>query len=468
VFAALLAFVVGFALFWPRVLLVVDEDRYVSQAVAFASGGTTVAGAEILLPPSRLRVISDYPPGTSLLQTPFVWLGGWRAAALASVLSLVAATLLTMRWLRGNGLDQRFALLIPGFLGAAFFARVGMSDVPAAAIVALSLYLLARAERAKWGTALAAGFCTALIFLFREPVILVLAPFVIALAIRRRDVIWALVLGGVAGVAIRLAISAQLFGSPFYVRDPGYGVSLANLAHTVPLYAFLLMVLIPGGALLPFFYRGPRRIEALASFGAYVGLFLLYSYDPIRENGLSKGIILASRFMVPLLPVLALMAADVWPRIYARLAARSAAPANAARWSVCAAAVGVAFLVHPLANRQERAPLEIVRDIYAHTTPAVPVITNSNATLKYLSPAYGPRKLILRYNVGPESTVALAKTQPLTVVLLSRRDSEAHRAETEENTKYVVAVSQRCSLRAASDRDFGWAQLRIFDVVRCE
>jgi 4-amino-4-deoxy-L-arabinose transferase-like glycosyltransferase len=90
--AALAAHCLGFALFWPRAFLVVDEERYVSQALAFSRGSTTIPGAEIIYPASTATMLSDYPPGTSFIQTPFVWAFGWRGAALASMLGLVGGS----------------------------------------------------------------------------------------------------------------------------------------------------------------------------------------------------------------------------------------------------------------------------------------------------------------------------------------------------------------------------------------
>lgn len=474
VYAALLAFGVGFAAFRPRAFLVVDEERYVSQAVAFAKGKTSVPGAGILYPPTGQTVISNYPPGTSLLQVPFVWLGGWKAAALLSVASLIGATLLTMRLLRDAGLPATFALVVPGFLGASFFGRLGMSDLPATALVAGSLYLLWRAEARPGAAALAfvAGACAAAGLLFREPLAVLLAPFVTAVLIRGRAARWALVTGLAAGLALRLGLSDALFGSPWYVRPSGYGFSLANLGHTMPVYGFVLTVLFPAGLVLPFFYHGSRRAEMVTAVSLYALLFLFYGYDPIRENGLSKGLVLASRFFAPVLPVLALMAADVWPRWYAGIARRGGAAAAAARMlprTGAGLAAGVAFLVHPLAFFQERVPLAVTTAIYAQTSASVPVITNSNATLKYLSPAYGPRTLILRYNLPPDSTASFARRfGHLQVVLLDRNDSQAYVEEARDNERFLAETRARCTLAPTHDERFGgWARLRVFEVSIC-
>lgn len=469
VYAALAAYALGLALYWPRVFLVVDEERYVSQAVAFARGGTTIPGADIVFPATHANVISNYPPGTSLLQTPFVWAFGWRGAVLLSLLALVTCTLVTARWLRDGGRHPAFALVIPGFLGAAFFGRIGMSDVPSAALAALVCYLLWRANRATPITSLLAGFCVGASVLFREPLIVLLAPLIAGAIVRRRIVIWAAVLGVVAGVALRLGLSQLLFGSALYVRDAGYGFSLASVRHTIPVFGFILLVLLPGGALLPFLYRGERRTEVVAAVLLYIATFMFFEYDSVRDNGTAKGVMLASRYMVPLLPLLALMAADVWPRLRARLTERDQVVASKLARGAAAAAVALAFAVHPLARRQETVPLAIVRGIYSNTSQSVPVITNSNATLKYLSPSYGPRLLVLRYDVNVDSVAAFARRfGKLSIALLDRSDSEMFRRESEGNARFLAEVRARCMLAEKYQAELGgWAHLRVFDLSGC-
>ena len=79
------------------------------------------------------------PPGTSLLQAPFVAIGGWRTAPLASVLALVAMVLLLRVWLETAGRPQIFALVPLMYPPTVVFGRLGMSDVPSGAIVTLGL-----------------------------------------------------------------------------------------------------------------------------------------------------------------------------------------------------------------------------------------------------------------------------------------------------------------------------------------
>jgi hypothetical protein len=474
VYASLAVYCAGFALFWPRAFLIVDEERYASQALAFARGGRIVPGAGILFPPTKVSTISDYPPATSLLQTPFVWAFGWRGAALLSVLGLIVATLVTARWLRESGRSPAFALLIPGFFGSAFFGRIAMSDVPSMALVALTFWLIWRAgrgdsEKNRTVLSLLAGFCAGASLLFREPLVLLLAPLLAGAALRRRIAIVPMVAGGITGVALRFVLATWFFGSPFYVRDPNFPFALSGLRHSLPVYGIILLIMFPLGALLPFFYRGERRIELIAGVAAYFALFALYDWNSFHENGVIKGLILSSRYMAPLAPVLAFMAADVWPRWHERAKQYIGRLADHAVVAAASGAFAVAFAVHPLAWRQDEVAAEIVRGIYAHTSADAPVITNTNATLKYLSPSYGARRLILRYDLSADSVAAFAARYPrLSVVLLDRSDNPFSREEAAGNAAFLAAVQQRCRLDKSFEQAFGgWAELHVYEVRAC-
>lgn len=468
IIAVLAAYTAGLLLVWPRVLLVVDEERYVSQAVAFAAGGTTVEGAGIIHPPTGLRVISNYPPGTSLLQTPFVWLFGWRGAVLLSLLGLIVSTTVTAHWLRRRGRDPAFALLVPGFAGSLLFARSAMSDVPSAAVVAVACALLWRAESGGKAISFLAGFAAGSSLLFREPLAVLLAPLALGALVRRAvGVPWYLA-GGVAGIGLRLVLSHALFGSAFYVRDSGIAFDLESLGHTAPLFAFLLLIVIPGGALLPLLYRGERRAELVMAITLYVTLFLFYDYDSLRDHGLLKGTVLSSRFLIPALPLLAFMAADVWPRLVSSWPVRLRRAALGGTRLLAFALVPAAFLVHMVGRRQEREPLAIVDGIYRHTRAETPVVINAAATLKYVSASYGPRRLILRRDLDAEMLPGMVERHGgLSVVLLSRSDGELFRQDADENRHFLTQLAARCALVPRHHATFAWAELRVMEVTHC-
>lgn len=467
VYVALLAYVAGFALYWPRAFLVVDEERYVSQAVAFSQGRLAIDGAGIVHPVPDHATLSNYPPGTALLQAPLVGAFGWRAAAVLSVVSLLAATLLTARWLRFAGREPAFALIIPGFLGAALFGRIAMSDLPATAIVALACLLLWRARDSR-AASFAVAFLTGASLLFREPPVVMLGVLLLGAALRRQLMLSAAIAGFTAGLLLRLGIQDALFGSPFYVREAAFGFALWSLGHSVPIYAAVLLVMLPGGALVPFFYRGDRRIELVAAAGLYVLIFLLFESNAVKESGLVKGLLHASRYMAPLLPLLAYMAAEAVPRAHRALTQRAAVFARLPALFAVGATI-VAFSVHPLAHRQERQAERVVRVFYGHTRAAVPVITNSDATLKYLSPAYGPRLLILRYGLDPDTVAALMRRYgALDIAFLDRSDSEHFRRDAAGNDAFLAALDVRCAMTRRHEEPLeGWARMRVLEVRAC-
>jgi len=463
-----LSYVVGLALYPPRVLTVVDEDRYVSQALAFARGAPVIEGSGIVVPPVQVRAISDYPPGTSLLQTPFVAAFGWRGAILVSLASLILATLFTAAWLRDAGKPVGFALFVPGFAAVPVFGRIAMSDMPSGALVAFVCWSLWKSESGNTRWSVVTGLAAGASLLLREPLAVLLAPLLLGAVIRRRARAVPLFLGGAVGVTLRLVLSKVLFGSAVYVRDSGITFSLGSLAHTIPVYAAILLVMFPMGALLPFFYRGQRRLEVVVAVVAYVLLFLLYDYDVIRGQGPVKGLLLAARFMIPVVPLLAWMAADVWPRILNRGGAR-AEQAISRLAPMGVAGIGLmAFAVHPIAHRQERDFEAIVTGIFSNTDSATAVVTNSDATLKYFSAAYGRRRLILRQSVRPDSVPALLSTfGRLDIVLLDRLDSEMFRRDADANSRFLADLNTICQLALKYEQDFAWAKLRLFGVRGC-
>lgn len=60
-------------------------------------------------------VASEYPPGTALLETPFVCLGGWQAARWAAILSFIFIVVVLARWLEEERLNPLFALLFTAY-----------------------------------------------------------------------------------------------------------------------------------------------------------------------------------------------------------------------------------------------------------------------------------------------------------------------------------------------------------------
>lgn len=476
IWLVLVAYTIAFLLSPPRALLIVDEEAYVAQAVAFASGARTMEGAGRTNERMTHEVMSDYPPGTSALQAPFVAAFGWRFAALASLLSMIVATLATVQLLRLHGRDPRFALLVPGFLGTAFFARSAMSDVPSAIIVSMALLCLTLAEeragdgtpRGVDATALLGGFLAGASILFRELNIVLLAPFLLSASWRHRHLALPILVGTAAGVGTRLAAQAWLFGNALYVRDSGYGFALEHVLRGAPLWGLILVILVPGGLLLPALYRGERRWEYATAVSAFLALYVSYGYDAIAENGSLKGAVLTSRFVVPALPLLAVMAAEVWPRLWRRVSVamddgRRARAERSLLALATVAAVAAGVVSHVAARQQESIAAQIIEAVFEHADAEVPLVVNARALGKFVSPIYGVRQL-----VGADAALAAGGPEAFTLALLDRFDSEMFARDRAESAALLERVRARCrvaTLHASTPAT--WARLHIYSVRGC-
>jgi 4-amino-4-deoxy-L-arabinose transferase-like glycosyltransferase len=473
--AALVAYWLGFALYPPAVLGINDEVFYVHQAEAFARGRVAEWLPDHLTGQLRRVVPSTYPVGTSLLQAPFVRLGGWRAAPVASALALTAAVLVLARWIALSGGPPLAALLFLGFPPTLVLGRTAMSDVPGALVVTLGLWLFWLAqETARDGLpdagrarrfGFAAGLCAGLSLLFRETNALLFAPLLAGVLLRRGPGGLALLAGGLVGIGVRLLSAAVVFGHPLFVRDPGYGLSLAAIAGNAPLYLFALVVLIPGGLPAALAYRGPRRAEIVLTTALYVGFFLAYSFSGVESGGL-KRLVVGPRFFIPLAPVLAFAAAHTLPAWLARRGGWS----RAAVALYAAGVVGAAFAVHVVHGRWSRSQAGMARAIHDSTRPGEIVVTNLLSTGKLFPEPESERPRTDLAQLRAEDVPVLAAGgRRVALAVLDRSDTPFFLQRSAANARFVAEVAARCRLTlrhdgAASATD----RLRIWGVEGCE
>jgi hypothetical protein len=465
----LLFYIAGFKLFPPTAVIVTDEGRYIAQAVAFAHGSRAVAHTDPLSGTVSAESIGSRPIGTSLLQTPFVYAAGWRAAAWVSVIALVATVLMLGRWLRGAGAPPAFALMFLAYAPTLVLGRVAMSDLPSACVVTAALWLFWRSRDAGPGAQLLTGAVMSSSLLFRETNVLLFAPFIVGAALRR-DRGWASLVGGsVVGVAVPFAASAWMYGNPFFVRATGPGFSIGVVPANALLYAIALCVLVPAGLIGVYAYRGPRRAELVAAVALTLGLYSCFGYSASSAS-LMQQMILAPRYLIPLVPLIVLACAESFPRLVGRL--RVVVSARMRRGLELAATGGasvLAFSVHPVLSRYTETQASIVRAIYAVTPADAVLVENMFATQKFINPVYGARAVAYRTEYAADAVARMReRTAETYVVFVDRTDTEFYRAEAEENGRYLALLERRCRLSVLHDEWHGAVnRLRIWRVVGC-
>lgn len=443
-------YALGFMLFYPATVTVTDEGTYIRQAQLMLQGSVSIELEDPLTgEPFELHPINAYPLGTALLLLPFVGLGGREAASLLSLVCVLAAVAVTGRWLKEEGYSPLWAILLLSYPATMVMGRVAMSEAPSLLVVSLGLWLTFRGFRDEGPVWLLAGFVAGLSFAFREGNVLLFAPLFLGTVLRRDAGWWRLVVGGMLGLSVRLLSAWLFFGDPFFTKPVGdEAFSLAAISNNAAIYLFSLLVLVPGGLVAAFAYRGPRRPEVIVTTVVFAMFYLSYGYNA-AESGWAKRLVLAPRFFVPLLPLLALAAAEVWPR-WAR-AVRDAAPPErrrrleAAAGITCVLALGalaVVLLGVQAAHASWAADQARVRDaIYQHTSEGSVVVTNWKATGKFIDLVHGQRIVLRRERATrPTMRLLLERVGTFYVVLLDRTDSAFWRRESFENSFFMAQL----------------------------
>ncbi len=448
VLAILLFYALSFAAFYPRVITNSDELQYINQAQLVLRGHPTVTKTDPFTGETSEIWPSTYSVGSAFLMAPFVWAVGWRGAYLVPCLGLLLAVGITARWLQQEGRSPGFALLLLGFPASLVMGRVAMSDTPSAALVALGLWLFWRGLDRGWPSWLASGFIAGASVSFRITNALPFVPFFAGSVLRREKACWALVVGGLAGLAVRLIGMDYYFGDLLFERAYYY-YSPDTLMERIPLFLFGLLVLVPGGLLLALAYRGRRRPELVVAVLLFV-IFYLFQKFSSTATGLPKRVILALRYFLPLLPLLAFAMAESLPRLWQRLleprspSARARLTATAgvllALWIAGVAAAALA--VHPVLARWGARQAEIHEAIHRHVADDAVLVTNWPATRKFLRVLDRRFSPVERDALSPEQAALLLERHgEFFIALIDRNDSAFWRRDAERNAAFVESFA---------------------------
>jgi len=450
--ALLAVYSLAFLVFYPPTVTIADEGNYVRQAQLLTRGGGRTL--EVVDPFTdetvEVLVINDYPLGTALLMVPFVAVGGRGAAHLLALVCTLAGVAFTARWLHEQQRSPLWAVLVLAYPATAIMGRVAMSEAPSLMVVAAGLWLYWRGLSGERASSLGAGFLAGFSLALREANVLLFAPFFIG-SVVRRDAGWPLLAAGsLAGVAVRLVSAWLFFGDPLFLKQPA-PFSLESALVSAPIYLTCLLVLVPGGLFAAFAYRGERSAEVRLAIGVFVLFHLLYGYSA-AESGLAKRLVLGPRYFIPLLPLLALTAAEVWPRLARRLWLRSTPERRDrllrdARRAIAAVVAAVALglvAVHVVHWSWAADQAEIRDAIYEATEDGSVIVANGKAIGKFMDHLYGQRLVIDRSRMTPAHLRQLAARQGrFFIVLLDRTDSAYWRRNAAENSDFMASLRLR-------------------------
>jgi hypothetical protein len=441
----LIVHAISFVAFYPQAISTDDGSSYVTQARLMMRGAST----EIIENPftgviQETGIVIHYPVGTAFLLMPWVAIGGWKLGFMCAALSVVIGTLLTGLMLRDEGYSPLFAGLVLSFPATLVMGRACTSETPSLMVVALGLWLFWRGlDRSRVPYWLSAGLVAGLSFSLREANALVFAPLFVGAVLRRDAKCWTLLAGGLVGLAVRMVAHQHFFDDALYMKPPGeFGPHF--ILQNLPIHGLALLVFVPGGLVAGLLYRGRRRAEIVTTTALVAAFHLAYEYTAV-ESGLAKRPILASRFFIPLLPILTLAMAEVVPRVFGRVIERF--PARRVLLSRAASGVSVAWLVgtalaivaihavhHDWGEDQA-----VIRDaIYSNTDEGAVLVTDVGSTNKFIDKIYGDRFPMEPRDMRKEHIAALlARPGHFYIVMLDRSDSAYWRRVAQKNADFV-------------------------------
>ena len=458
---------IGFFMFPPGALLVSDEAAYVGQATLFSHGNTTHEVRHVLQGTAGREVLSSYPIGTSLLQAPFVRLGGWRWAVAVSLLATIGTVVVSLVWLRELGRPPIFALLPLLYIGTLVQGRIAMSDEVTALVTSLAFWQFSRGERGRPFSWIVAGFFAGLTSAFRDPTPLLFLPLFVGAFVRREPKAWQLLAGALAGSSLRLGGAKLLFGSALFLREAarsGIPLTLNAVGENLPLYLILLAFALPLGLPSLLLHRGRRKQELILGVAAMMVVYLSFPL-PHEMNGWMRDVVLHSRYGNAIVPLVMLTLSEWIPRLTARR--------ERLRRMIVAGALGSAVLlslvVHVYLGAYGKTLERIASAIYAKTPENSVLLINSQATSKFICEARGHRDVINRAEAKPEAVEQfVARGEPVYAVFVDRTETASRREDARENAQFLAALKEHCRVEVFHDRQVSVIErIRIARVTAC-
>lgn len=454
VVAAMLAiYALSFAIFYPKVPTNDDEANYIVQVRMLLTGDSEITQLDAFTGEEIIDTPSTYPLGMAMIAAPFVAAFGWRGAFAVACLGLLSMVVITGRWIESEGRSPVFALLVLGLPSVLVLGRVAMSDVPSGALVAFGLYLFWRGLDRGYGWWMAAGLVAGASWVIRASNPVLFLPLFVGTVLRREYKAWALVVGGLVGLSLRLISHQLFFGAAFFERSY-YRFSPLTLDERLPLYLLGLLILVPGGLIFAALYRGRRRPELLTTIVIFLLLYLFQRYSTI-ESSLSKRLVLALRYLIPLLPILVFMMSESIPRLWEKWRARSSVERRlrtefAGKWVVLLwlAGLGMACAaVHPAFAAWSATQAELRAAISEFVPADAVLLTNQSGNRKFIDEVERRFQTLRTENTEPHRTLELVERHDeVFLVLLDRNDSAWWKTETQRNAEYLGSLPTRVEL----------------------
>lgn len=303
---AVVLFFLSYIMWFPASWMITDSYSYALQALAFAQKDIALMNIDYFTGIATPFNISPYNLGTSSFHALFVFFFGIHGFFISPLIAALASILLLYFSLKNldystNGIAV--LLLSPAFL---FFSRSLMSCMPSLLIISMFFYCFSRSHESKINIFLI-GIISTLSIWFRETNFIILIPFLIILVKSDIGRLKTLIPGMLLGLSPKLISSYVVYGK-WWFMSASEGFSINSIVQNFPVYACILLILIPLSIVIIVLYKEKWKVAFWISYLSFVIIYLAYNYTAVPFSGFVKGSLLTSRFMIPLLPLIAIAA----------------------------------------------------------------------------------------------------------------------------------------------------------------
>lgn len=297
--AGILAYLALFAIFYPPIAGIEDEQGFVNQAIFWYHGGLSAEAAGL---PTTLgdlievngRHLPARHPGRSLVALPFYAIGGYEGIFASGAFLHVVLTLLGAATFRRLGLSSWWALAVLFHPTLLIYSRTVMGDAPAGTGLLLAVWALAGGERPSKRDLIIAGLGVSIAAAMRHHAVAALPMIALAAAWRCRTIRAAVVvcLASAVGAVPMIVFNLVAYGSIFDPFSAGRGAfGPQYLREQLPFYLEALSLFWPLMFFAPIFVRGPVRVIVPGICATFLALLGCYYFHDTTASRIQTDII---------------------------------------------------------------------------------------------------------------------------------------------------------------------------------
>lgn len=380
-FWALLAvFAAAYLLTFPSGWLISDEYTYTNQAMAICGGEKVPGYVDAITGDFVNYASSGYSFGNAFWISIWMTIFGVSYSYVGSLMAVLIGMVLLYRVLRMEGYLTLAICLAFVYPAVVFFSHTQMSGVPSFLLVCWFLYGLFGYEDSgrKWLLLCALASFS---FWVRETNIVLLGGICLVHFMVDRRWFRYYAVGAFIGMIPRLLSHWYYYDDPFYYVL-GEAFRIEHLVQNIGVYTVMGLIMMPLGWLALSLYAGRYRWPIVVSSWIFVLVYLFYGYNAIEYSGLKTGVMVMSRFYLPLVPIYVIVVGSILMKW------------KLPRFVEIGAYAGTAVVIvglHYLTHRESAVHAQASSEIYERYGDSFAFYDMSKKTniIRYLNPYHG-------------------------------------------------------------------------------